>query len=196
VSVADASWSGAGCPDAEQLAGLLVDELPEGERQRLADHVVGCQRCTTDFRLLRDVHRAARGGQPAARRRVWLAAAAAAVVLTVGGGLLLVPPAPDAIRGTGLEPLPADGATLDAAPLELSWAPQPGARGYRVRLYRHDGDLLWEGPTTPAPGVPLPGEARALVAPGESAFWTVEVDGRVSRRRLGPFWFEVRVRTD
>jgi hypothetical protein len=190
------SWDGRGCPDSEWLAGLLVGGPTAEERRRLADHVVGCPRCAADFRLLRELDLEARKRRTSWSGRAWAGAIAATVLLAVASGFLVMRQAPDVVRGPGVDTRPADGATLQAAPEELAWPAQPGARSYSVRLFRGEGTLLWESPATLEPSLALPDDVRALIAPGESAFWTVEIEGRVPRRRLGPFWFEIRSRQD
>ena len=40
------------CPPDDQLIALVLNEVDAGERERLADHIVQCQRCTDTYRLL------------------------------------------------------------------------------------------------------------------------------------------------
>jgi hypothetical protein len=40
------------CPHDDELIALALTEVDVGERQRLADHIVQCQRCTDMYRLL------------------------------------------------------------------------------------------------------------------------------------------------
>jgi hypothetical protein len=40
------------CPSDDQLIALVLNEVGAWERQRLADHLVQCQRCTDTYRLL------------------------------------------------------------------------------------------------------------------------------------------------
>ena len=40
------------CPPDDQLIALVLNEVDVGERERLADHIVQCQRCTDTYRLL------------------------------------------------------------------------------------------------------------------------------------------------
>jgi hypothetical protein len=44
------------CPSDDQLIALVLNEVCAGERQRLADHIVQCQRCTDTYRLLVRLH--------------------------------------------------------------------------------------------------------------------------------------------
>jgi hypothetical protein len=44
------------CPRDDELIALVLNEVDAGERQRLADHIVQCQRCTDMYRLLVRLH--------------------------------------------------------------------------------------------------------------------------------------------
>jgi hypothetical protein len=122
-----------------------------------------------------------------------MAAAAAATLAAVVLAPLLLRETTDEVRGTTAQAVPADGAVLDAPPVALAWPPEPGARGYLVKLYRADATLLWEGDIA-APPAALPAATRDAMRPGQSFYWTVEATGPVQRRRLGPFWFQFRPR--
>jgi hypothetical protein len=165
------------------------------ERQVLADHVATCPSCAADFRLLRELHAEASRGAGAGRpsRRVWLAAAAAALAAVALVPLLLRAPA-DRVRGTADDVRPADGAVLEKAPEALAWPPEPGARAYRVRLFQADASPLWDSGEVTGPPVRLPAEHQGGMRAGGSWYWTVEALGPVQRRRMGPFWFQLRSR--
>lgn len=185
------------CPREEELAALALGELQGETRTGVADHVVACRRCADSHRILRELHLEA-AGRARARNRAWLGMASAAALVVVAAGVLTSrPPAVPAgasaeLRGWeagAVEPPP--GAVLAAAPARLAWTAQPGARGYRARLYDADGDLLWEGTAGAEGRLPLPPEAVAALSPGHSYFWTVvPLDAGVSTR-LGPYWFQV-----
>lgn len=181
------------CPDAEALAGLALGEGDDDARRRLADHVAGCAACAADYRLLREMHREA-SREPARRpsRRAWIAAAAAASLAAGVLAPLLLREAGDPVRGTAVEVRPADGAVLQAPPAALEWPAEPDARGYRVKLYRGDASLLWESGDVAGPPATLPPKVRDGMRAGESWYWTVEAAGPVQRRRIGPFWFQLR----
>jgi len=190
------------CPGDEELVALVLGELRPDQRVTLARHVTECRRCTEGYRTLRTLHAETRRRLPR-RRRVRWAAASAAAVLVAGLGLTLVwlgrsggPVAvDDAVRGGGSarEAMnPADGADLGSAPATLAWGIQPGAIRYRVRLYDETAELLWESAPGEVPRVALPSQVRSRLATGGAFFWTVELEGRTVRRRLGPTWFEVR----
>jgi hypothetical protein len=80
---------------------------------------------------------------------------------------------------------------LSAPPDELAWPPPAGASSYRVRLYRADGDLLWESADLAEPRLDLSSQALDRLAAGHAYFWTVEARGEGLPSRLGPFWFQV-----
>lgn len=82
------SEGSAQCPSAETLAALTLGELPAAERERLADHAVGCRRCSRDAQILLRTHQEAshRLSSRFVRAR-WLGIAAA-VTLIAAGGLL------------------------------------------------------------------------------------------------------------
>ncbi len=184
------------CPDAEALAALAMGEGEPAARRALADHVVSCAACAADFRLLRELHREASPAAPRDRRptrRAWLAGAAAAALGAVVLVPLLLREGGDRVRGTEGQTRPADGAMLGEPPATLSWPAQPGATGYRLKLFRGDASPLWQTEVTDA-SASLPAEVRLGMRAGGSWYWTVEADGPVQRRRQGPFWFELRPR--
>jgi hypothetical protein len=182
----------AACPPDEELAALALGEVRGDARLALADHVVGCRRCAESHRTLLELHAAA----GPARARTWIAAASAAAAAAVLAlSLSAPPPAPDASgdvrRGAaaaGVEPAP--GGTLDRPPSRLRWPPQPGARGYQVRMYDATGDGLWSSTTLDVTLLELDGKATRPLEAGHAYFWTVEVVGRPGAR-LGPFWFQL-----
>ena len=51
------------CPSEHQLIALVLNEVDSGERQRLADHIVQCQRCTDMYRLLMRLYQETAEGQ-------------------------------------------------------------------------------------------------------------------------------------
>jgi hypothetical protein len=187
----------SGCPEDEVLAALVLDELQGEERLRVADHLTGCARCPERYRLLAELHQEAR---PAAhrpwRRGLWLTAAAAAAVIAAGAVVRLGwPDRPaDELRGpeAARSIAPAPDAVLTAPPAELAWAAEPGAEGYRVRLFDARAERLWEGERTASTSQLLPAEVQRRLTPGAAYFWVVEVEGPADRRRLGPFWFQLK----
>jgi hypothetical protein len=60
-----------------------------------------------------------------------------------------------------------------------------------VKLFRGDASALWQAETR-EPAARLPRDVREGMRAGGSWYWTVEALGPVQRRRLGPFWFELR----
>lgn len=189
------------CPDDETLAALVLGELRGDERERLAVHVTECRRCAASYRTLRAVHAEARHG-PAGRRRMRWPAVAAAAVVAAGLGVSLVWLARDSpstrtdetVRGSA--PLeervrPVADAVLETPPAHLSWPAQVGATGYRVRLYDETASVLWKGSRVVEPRIVVEDEAQAALVAGGAYFWTVDVEGPVTRSRLGPFWFRI-----
>jgi hypothetical protein len=182
----------APCPDADALAGLALGEADGADRLALADHVASCAACAADFRLLRGLHAEASPRTTArGSRRAWIAAAAAALAAVALSPLLLREPA-ESVRGRAPEVRPPDGAMLEAAPESLAWPDQPGARAYRVKLFRGDASLVWDSDDIGRPPASLPADVRGGMRPGGSWYWTVEALGPVQQRRMGPFWFQLR----
>jgi hypothetical protein len=138
-----------GCPDAETLAALAIGEDLGAARAALADHVVGCEACRADFRLLSRLHDTAQEIERApAPRRAWLppvAAAAAAFVL----GALVARNGPPTLPSPSASPIP-----------EASASPAADARDAEIAALRRD----LEAARTPALNVPIvdlePGRAR------------------------------------
>jgi len=184
------------CPDPDALTALALGDGSPEDRVRLADHVIACAACAADLRLLRELHAEAERcrSRPFLRsRRAWLGAGlVAALVGAVGLFPLLERGRVGDERGGQVAVQPADGIVLEAAPWELRWPPQLGARRYRVKLFGADGTPVWESGPETEPRAVLPPEMRGGLRPGGSWYWTVELEGPVQRRRMGPFWFEVR----
>jgi hypothetical protein len=191
-----------GCPPSEILVQLVVGDATGEERARLVDHVVACRRCSEDYAMLRETHAAA-SRELAVPSRVSRAtrgrlAALAAVCLLGLAGILLVSrqqPHEGAVRSLaapepGTRVTPRAGATLGEAPTAFSWPQQRDATSYQVRLFDAAGRGLWQGPTTPSPQAALPEEVRRRLGSG-SFFWTVEVETRLGKERLGPFPFNL-----
>lgn len=188
------------CPAPERLADLVLGQVSGEERERLADHVVACRRCSEDARILLETHREARGelgAEAVPGRRRWFALAAAAVLAVAALGILLLRQVPEiesaergsAPRAAGLTP--PDAAALNEPPAHFAWPATAGAEGYRLKLFRDSGDILWESDRFGATQIELPPDRRALLERGRSYFWVVEVEGSLERTRLGPFTFRV-----
>lgn len=189
------------CPGDEAVAALVLGELDADERRRVADHVTDCRRCAASYRALRALHTEAQNG-PSRRRRARWPAVAAAAVLAVGLGATLVwlgraggpGPMDGALRGGApFEETvqPADGAVLDGSLPTFSWPAQTGAEAYRLRIYDESAEPLWESPMRSATSVTLPAHVATRLTGGGRYFWTVDVQGRVARPMLGPYWFRV-----
>lgn len=193
------------CPPPEILVQLVLGEATDERRSGLADHVVACRRCSEDYAMLRETHAAASRelavpprDSRAPRGRL---AAIAAVCLLGLAGILLVSRQQhheSAVRSLGTpEPgarvTPRAGAALVEAPTAFSWPQQRDAASYQVRLFDAAGKGLWQSPKTPSPQAALPEEVRRRLGSG-SFFWTVEVETRLGKERLGPFPFSLAPR--
>jgi hypothetical protein len=117
----------------------------------------------------------------------------AAAAVLVGLGLLLrgTPRSDDVERGAAIVTTPEDRAELPSPPRTLTWQAQPGASGYRVRLFDSSADLLWESELADRPAIALPASVADDLEPGASYFWTVELEGPAEAARIGPFWFRI-----
>jgi hypothetical protein len=207
----------ADCPTADQLFAFATGAAGAPERERLADHVAGCGACAEEVRLIRSLEpwseglarrlgEAPRSIRPARSRwfrrpSVGLALAAVLALAVVGGELLTRAhrvPVPDdsGVRGSSAEPSvsPPPDAVLQQPPERFAWPLQPGATSYRLRLFDEEASLLWESPAVAQPGADFPETESAVLRPGASYFWVVEVEGQVRRRQLGPWWFRVEGR--
>jgi len=190
----------ASCPSAEALAALALGERP-ADRERLADHVVSCRRCSEDMQTLLRTHDEATAARRPSRAWPWLFAAAAAVLGIIAVGVPLIRRAPRApasgevergAGGTDKRLIPAPGARLDRVPEEFAWPAQEGADAYRVRIFALSGALVWESETRAESRIAFPAAAASSLRKGETYFWTVEVVPSADHRRLGPFRFSVR----
>lgn len=61
---------------------------------------------------------------------------------------------------------------LDARPLELRWQPVPAAATYQAEILEVDRHGLWKS-ETPQTRLAIPGNIRALMAPGKTLLWEV-----------------------
>jgi len=185
-----------GCPPPEALAALVTGELAGEERQRAADHVVRCRRCSETSQILFQTHASALGQSRARGVRLMriVGVAAAAAVAVLAGRLLLAPrPEPAVERGPSLSisVAPADGANLSGAPGQFEWPSENDAESYRVKLFDDSGDLLWQSEPARETRTALPASERGLLKPGKAYFWNLEIQGRLEKRRLGPFRFRL-----
>lgn len=185
-----------GCPDAETLAGLVLNDVPPEKREALADHVVSCRRCSEDYQVLSRTHARA---APIRRRldpRGWIAAAV--ILFAVAGGVFVARrdrAQTEVTRGAGSSVaslvVPPDGGSLSSAPTEFVWPAQAGAEGYRVKLFGPSGEALWESERVKQNRVGLPPLQRARLSAGQSYFWVVETEMSLEKTRLGPFRFSL-----
>ena len=228
----------SGCPTSEQLTAFVAGELSPAERDKIADHLVGCSACALEVRLAKEAHEfflesapelaAAPGAdQPAdgtsaaapvdlaarreqqsrpnqprparrsARRPAAILAVAASLVLALGLAWQLgtVTPGPDGdvVRSVPVagELAPAENATLDTAPTQLTWPAEAGAQSYRVELLDSAARTIWTGDWGSSPSAELPSEIVSSLTAG-GYLWRVEVRGAVARSELGPYVFTIR----
>ena len=185
-----------GCPPPETLAALATGELAGDERKRIADHVIRCRTCSEAAQILLQTHAEA-GSRPDTRspRMIRYAALAAAAVVAVVAVRLLMSPqgGPSVQRGpsASAQVEPADGASLSGAPDGFRWPAEPDAESYRVKLFDDTGEPLWQSDPTRETRVALPPSERARLKAGKAYFWNVEVEGRLEKKRLGPFRFRL-----
>ena len=185
-----------GCPPPDALTALAAGDLGGEERRKIADHVVRCRACSDNTQILMQTHAAAAGRQFAAasRLRVVFILAAAAAVAFLAARLLIAPRTEPSIeRGpaAAAQVVPADGTALPGAPDQFAWPAERDAEGYRVKLFDNTGEPLWQSESTRETRMALPPAERARLKPGQSYFWNVEVEGRLEKRRVGPFRFRI-----
>jgi len=186
------------CPDGDAMVELVAGDLPGEERERLADHIVACRSCASDYRRLREVHALASARiRPAhSRRPIWIAVAAC--TLAVAGTLIAVRSARhgETLRGAAAEAAsavtPPDGVALDAPPPVFRWPAQKGAEGYRVRLFSSAGDELWQADAGLEDRIAVPAAVAGRLPRGAGYFWTVEVRLALETQRLGPYTFSLK----
>jgi hypothetical protein len=179
------------CPVAGELAALAGGDLVDSERQRLLEHVAECASCALELKLAADVASAARV-RPRSRPLLPTLALAATTLLVIGAGVwfatLQPGPTGDAVRGGG-GVFPAPAVELAEPPTRLAWPPHAGATGYRVTIFDERAERLWQSPRLGGAQLDLPPEARAVLHPGATYLWLVEVEGQAARRELGPYRF-------
>jgi hypothetical protein len=160
----------AGCVTADEMIALAERTLPEAERLRLLDHVMGCPHCRREFALADSVaERGTRGG-----RLGWYLAVAALLVTAAGVSLLLRtgPPSPEPIRGddtalTLIEPLEDAGT---GAPRRFMWRSVEAGAEYRLEILNAGGSALYHASTTDTSAV-LPDSVH--LHPGARYSWWV-----------------------
>jgi hypothetical protein len=183
---ARAAGEPAGHLDEAAWERLACAEGEPAERERAFDHVTRCTECAAVWRSLSSLRREAAAFDPAAPRARtrpeaparWVVAGLAAAAVLVAASVTLMPAArrgpsvaeptrsrTDAARPRALSPV----GRVVAAPAEFRWEAVPGARAYRVRVYR-DAELLWSSAETP--GTTLAWPATLQLSTGRY-FWQV-----------------------
>jgi hypothetical protein len=135
--------------------------------------------------------------------RGWLNAAAAALLISLAGVMWLVSgnvgedsAADRVVRSADNLPTgvlaPPDRSILERSPGSFAWPAQAGATGYRVQLYSAAAEPLWASDSTTETRLVLaPESLPATLLSAGNYLWEVEVEGRVARETLGPFWFQI-----
>jgi hypothetical protein len=193
----------AGCLAPDVLVSLSLGELAPEERRRAAAHLVECEDCARELRLIESLkpwaeragaaHPEARPqgaapiialGRSGGSRRTAARGLALAASLVVAAGLALllwpadppIEPGPSVLRGEATPAAgirPGDGVRLAGPPERLEWQPVPGASGYEVVLYDAQMTRLWQQPGLAAPLAELPAELRGRLERGRRYYWAV-----------------------
>ena len=212
ANVDDTALVGQACPDPVELIALVEGEIEADRRLRLADHLAGCEPCAALLRELvaltssenrdwevRDAPPVGAGRDEAVSPALRLGSAsilgrvAAVLVVAVALAALYLVPFPAIDSGSeGRWRGPA--APLDAelwsprggvAP-SLQWAAQTGATSYRVRVWRENGERIFER-HLPANGPRELSLTLERVSSGELMFWQVDaLDAGVVAATSGP----------
>jgi hypothetical protein len=94
----------------------------------------------------------------------------------------------EAVDAAGI--IPANGAMLEAPPLEFRWPEQADADSYRVVLRNAAGTPIWRSAPVELNYASI--DAALHDEAAHTYYWTVEVEGTGPARELGPFWFQVQ----
>ncbi len=150
------------CPPAEAITALIDRTGDEGERMRTLDHVMRCNRCASEFELLRATEQASHG--ESIRRLGLPLAIAASLVLLLGTWVVwrMTPEPAPAMRGAAggaiaLITPEAGAATSAAESARFVWHATAGARLYRLELLDSTGAVLLtqQSPDTALDIVPM-----------------------------------------
>ena len=169
------------------LASYLDRRLGDEERDRLEDHLAGCDECRGRLLAATGTLRGERR-----RKRTLTASGASALVVVVAGVLFLVPssPSPDLpqLRGgaadsTGGPPAleavsPGDGTTVAAGSALLVWRSVEGVARYRITVSDPESEVVFERDVADTV-VSL--RSIGPLTPGEVYVWYVDAllpDGR------------------
>lgn len=163
-----------------QLAAYLDRSLSDEERDRIEDHLAGCDECRG---LLLGTTATLRGERR--RKRAATMSGTAAAALVISGLFFIVPPsstpesprlrgdAPD-VRGasTALEAVsPGDGTAVATGSAVLVWRAVEGVARYRITVSDPESNVVFEGDI--ADTTLSLGSIGPLV-PGEAYVWYVD----------------------
>ncbi len=184
------------CLTPEELERLALGTVAAHQRERLVDHLVGCQRCA---QLLQELRSLSGWASDVAEVRpafpyVRVLAVAALVALALGFFFMAYPggrplPGDSSVRGGSGPLVPSRGARLAEVPQLFEWPDQSGAVGYRLRLFDDSAELWWSSELLDHSSCELPPAIARRLTVGSSYSWTIEVEGSVRRGELGPFTF-------
>lgn len=178
------------CPAKDVFVRAFMDELPQGEKERLLAHALSCGRCCLRFKALSEMTRRLKNpellGEPAVARprfvRVWTGplriAAALLVVVGIGAAgiaLLSRHSASSGLRGrtgTGLRLLDP-GEVLRLPPSRFRWTPVRGADSYDFEIISEDLTSVYRG-GGPTAVQEIPESVRKRLVRGAAYIWTVE----------------------
>ncbi len=184
------------CLTLDEIERLALSTVSADQRQRLADHLVGCGRCAQLVQELRSLSGWAAQAAALRPRFPYARALAVAALIVLAVGFLFLaypgnrhPPDDSDVRGATGTVVPPRGARLSDSPRLFNWPDQAGAVGYRLRIFDAGAELLWSSGQLDQSTCRLPVEIARRLSAGRSYSWTVEVEGSVQRGELGPFDF-------
>ncbi len=180
--------SGDEGPSDEALTALLLGELEGSARDAVVRQLLASPDAVERYRLLKELHQAARPPRRASLPFLSGIAACLAVAVSL---LVLWPIDSDlpVVRGGSDAVRPSEWAALDQEPTSLTWGAGGFSAPYRVQMYSQSGALLWESGEVKEPRYTLTEEQRQLLSEDEEFFWVVRSSSGDQR---GPYWFRVR----
>lgn len=190
------------CPDPEILAKIATPGAHVGNRKELLDHIGGCPECSSELRLILDIHnesgalsrrlvpdrknrllRGTRALQLIPSPRLFkLAFAVFGVAMTFISIFLLVQRQEPRIDLRSTKPsiglLSPLGGHRSSAPLLFEWKRLPGAEYYILELY--DDELLpvWSSPSLADSRLVLPEDVARRLSTDKPTYWMVTAFSR------------------
>jgi len=169
------------------LATYLDRGLGDEDRDRLEDHLAGCDACRGQLLAATG---AIRGEKR--RKRARTASGASALAVVIAGIFFLVPPSPTSeapqLRGGASDALrevpvleavsPGEGATVAVGSTSLVWHSVDGVARYRITVSDPESNVVFE---RDVPDTVVSLQSVGGLAPGEVYVWYVDAllpDGR------------------